>query len=209
MIIIGTDGGAKELLEIFCQLNYKYKIIFYNDTGKINDNFIKKEYDIITNINLVKKYLLKDNKFALGIGNPQNRYLLAKKFIKIGGELVNSISPYSIIGKNHIKISKGVTILTGSVLSSNIVVNEGVLINKLCSIGHDVIIGEYSVISPGVKILGNVEIGKYSFLGAGSIILPSIKIGRKSIVAAGAVVTKNVPINSIVAGIPAKVIKKL
>lgn len=42
-----------------------------------------------------------------------------------------------------------------------------------------------------------------------AIILPGVTIGRESVVAAGAVVTKSVPDHVLVAGVPAKVKKKL
>jgi len=45
------------------------------------------------------------------------------------------------------------------------------------------------------------------WIGANSVILSGVTIGRGSIVAAGSIVTKNVPRYSIVAGVPAKVIK--
>jgi len=56
---------------------------------------------------------------------------------------------------------------------------------------------------------GNIEIGDDSWLGTGCIILPNVKIGQGAVVGAGAVVTKDVPDFTIVAGIPAKFIKKL
>ncbi|MCD8178187.1 MAG: sugar O-acetyltransferase, partial [Tannerellaceae bacterium] len=45
--------------------------------------------------------------------------------------------------------------------------------------------------------------------GAGATILQGVTIGENSIVAAGAVVSKDVPGNTIVGGIPAKVIKEI
>jgi acetyltransferase-like isoleucine patch superfamily enzyme len=45
-------------------------------------------------------------------------------------------------------------------------------------------------------------------IGIGAIVLPGVRIGRNSIIGAGAVVTKNVPPYSIVAGIPAKVLRR-
>ena len=50
---------------------------------------------------------------------------------------------------------------------------------------------------------------KGSSVGSSSTILCGVTIGENAIVGAGAVVTKDVPANSIVAGVPAKVIKKL
>ena len=54
-----------------------------------------------------------------------------------------------------------------------------------------------------------VVIGDDVWIGANAVILPGVKIGTHSIVAAGAVVTKDVPKYSLVAGVPAKVIKVL
>lgn len=52
-----------------------------------------------------------------------------------------------------------------------------------------------------------VNISDNVWIGAGAIIMPGLNIGMGAIVAAGAVVTKNVKNNTIVAGVPATVIK--
>jgi len=55
----------------------------------------------------------------------------------------------------------------------------------------------------------SVIVGENVWIGSNATILPGVTIGGNSVVAAGAVVTKNVPGNSVVAGVPAKVIKKI
>jgi len=83
------------------------------------------------------------------------------------------------------------------------------------------------VISAGVKILthadcGNrimskwysrkceeVVIGYGSWIGVNSIIFPGVKLGKCCVVAAGSVVRKSFPDYSVVAGVPAQVVKKL
>ena len=54
--------------------------------------------------------------------------------------------------------------------------------------------------------VGKIVIGNNCFIGAHSKIMPGVTIGDNVIVGAGAIVTKDVPSNSIVAGIPARVI---
>lgn len=54
-----------------------------------------------------------------------------------------------------------------------------------------------------------VVIKQNAWIGAGATILPGVTIGENSVVAAGAVVSKDVPANTIVAGIPAKVVKTI
>lgn len=55
----------------------------------------------------------------------------------------------------------------------------------------------------------HITIGKNVWIAAGAIILPGITVGQNSVVAAGAVVTKDVLANTVVAGVPTKVIKDL
>lgn len=64
-----------------------------------------------------------------------------------------------------------------------------------------------STIYPSIK--APVIIGHNTWIGACATILPGIKIGNFCVVAAGAVVTKDVPDYTVVAGVPAKSIKKL
>ena len=47
------------------------------------------------------------------------------------------------------------------------------------------------------------------WIGANAVILPGVTIGQHAVVAAGAVVTKDVPPNTVVGGVPAKVIKTI
>jgi maltose O-acetyltransferase len=54
-----------------------------------------------------------------------------------------------------------------------------------------------------------IRINDGAWIGSRSTILPGVTIGAGAIVAAGSVVTKDVPANTIVAGVPAKVIRSL
>lgn len=56
---------------------------------------------------------------------------------------------------------------------------------------------------------GAVVIKQNAWIGAGATILPGVTVGKNSVVAAGAVVTKDVPANTVVAGVPAKTIKQI
>jgi acetyltransferase-like isoleucine patch superfamily enzyme len=53
----------------------------------------------------------------------------------------------------------------------------------------------------------SIIIGKNVWLGANCVVLPGVEIGDNAIIGAGSVVTKNVVANSIVGGVPAKLIK--
>jgi len=92
--------------------------------------------------------------------------------------------------------------------------NNVTLASKVCIIDHSHGIGDYSDINiPVLKRRlgkkGSISIEDNVWICEGAIILSGVKIGQNSIIGANAVVTHNIPANSIAAGIPAKVIKKL
>lgn len=107
----------------------------------------------------------------------------------------------------------------GLIIGEETFINFGCVIDE--SFCHLVEIGNRVVFAPRVHILahdastkksigytkiGCVTIGDDVFVGAGTIILPNIRIGNKVVVGAGSVVTSDIPDNSVVVGVPAKII---
>ena len=58
--------------------------------------------------------------------------------------------------------------------------------------------------SPNCALYGSIIVGDNVFIGINSIILPGVEIGNNVVIGAGAVVTKNVPDNTVYAGVPAR-----
>jgi acetyltransferase-like isoleucine patch superfamily enzyme len=106
------------------------------------------------------------------------------------------------IGKNvFINFDCTFLALGGITIENNVLIGPKV---SLISEGHPLNPAERQSLVPG-KIL----IKKNAWIGANAIILPGVTVGENSIVAAGAVVSKDVPNNSIVGGVPAKLIKTI
>ena len=131
-----------------------------------------------------------------------------------------------IIGQS---IDKSTTIFTPfhTNFGKNIQLGKNIFINHACSFLDlgGIIIEDNVLIGPKVSIiteshplnpserkmldLSSVIIRNNAWIGANVTILPGVTIGENSVVAAGSIVTKDVRANTVVAGIPAKFIKKI
>lgn len=208
MLIVGSKGFAKEILEILRQLDEVKELNFYDDISKDLPEKLFNKFSVLTHIDLASQYFKKvNNRFALGLGNPVLRMKMHDKFTAIGGVLTSTISPHAHIGSYDIEIGDGANILSGAIISNGTKIGKACILYYNSIITHDCELGDFVEISPGATVLGNCKIGAYSHIGANATILPKIKIGTNVIVGAGAVVTKNIPDNFVVAGVPANKIK--
>lgn len=115
---------------------------------------------------------------------------------------------YTDCGKN-ITIGKQVFINMGCKFQDQ----GGIFIDDGTLIGHNVVLATLNhAQSPeerGDMIPAAIHIGKKVWIGSNATILPGVTIGDGAIIAAGAVVSKDVPPNTIAAGVPAKIIKEI
>jgi galactoside O-acetyltransferase len=162
------------------------------------------------------------------------RRILIKRFARnVGHNLVVEPS-VRITGYENITFGDSVSLLTGSVLQAhfgNLVIGSRVSINSNAFIspanGGTILIGDDVLIAQNVVLRaadhnyirldipmnlqghegGNITIENDVWIGANAVVTKNVRIGHGAIVAAGAVVTRDVPPFSVVAGVPARIIR--
>ena len=89
----------------------------------------------------------------------------------------------------------------------------GITVGDDCLIGHNVVFATLNhFIEPAERASMHpapIVLGKKVWVGSNSTILQGVTIGDNSIIAAGSVVTKDVPANTIVGGVPARILRNL
>lgn len=210
ILIAGAKGLAKEVLEVVYKQNPECNITFFDNISNDLPRKLFGRFSILRDVKEVEHYFnTVDKKFTIGIGNPLLRKAIHDMFVEIGGEYVSTISNASEIGSFDVEIGKGTNVLSHAIFSNSVRLGIGCLVYYRTTITHDCVVGDFVEMSPGVTLLGRCKVGSYSQIGSNATILPKVKIGRNVIVGAGAVVTKDVPDNSMVVGVPAKIIRKL
>jgi len=124
-------------------------------------------------------------------------------------ESVGIFTPFYINYGKHTRIGKNVFInfnctfldLGGITIEDDVLIAPNV---SILSEGHPVSPKDRHCLQ-----VASVHIKKNVWIGAGATILQGVTVGENSIVAAGAVVAEDVPDNTVVGGIPAKVIKTI
>ena len=144
----------------------------------------------------------------ISFGAKRLRRLCAKHIIAYCGEDVN-IEHGALFGDN-VSIGSRSGIGINAKLYGEIVIGENVLMGPECiliSTCHEFSRIDIPIIDQGFRDIEKIEIEDDVWLGARVIVLPGVKVGKGVVVGAGSVVTKDIPDYSIVAGVPAKIIK--
>lgn len=132
---------------------------------------------------------------------------LVRKIFGEFGEGSRLMTPTTVVRGQNVRIGKRVVIMNNSLFMSagGITIEDDVLVAanaQLISNNHDP--QEHQILTCKPVVLK-----RNCWIGAGATILPGVTVGENAIVGAGAVVTKDVEPNTVVGGIPAKLIKRI
>lgn len=150
--------------------------------------------------------------YVTGFAASHFRYLILKlRADEIGNNIIIN-SDSIIIHTAKLKMGDNVSIGRRAFISAKggLTIGNNVLIAFDCVIlTEEHIYGKKITIWESGFSTAPVKIGNNVLIGTKAIIMPGVSIGNNVVIGAHSVVTKNIPSNSVAAGIPAKVIKKI
>ena len=135
---------------------------------------------------------------------PYRQFRLGDYSVVESFSCINNAVGDVVIG-DHTRIGLHNTVIGPVTIGSHVNLAQGITITAL---NHNFSDTQKRIDEQGVNTTP-VNIGNDIWIGANAVVLPGVTIGDHSVVAAGAVVTKDVPSHSLVAGVPAKIIRQI
>lgn len=125
------------------------------------------------------------------------------------------IEPGAII-RDQVEIGDNAVIMMGAVVNIGAVVGAGTMIDMGAVLGGRATVGANCHVGAGAVLAGVVEpasavpvvVEDGVMIGANAVVLEGVRVGEGAVVAAGAVCVEDVPAGAVMAGVPARVIKR-
>lgn len=213
VIIFGAGPHAGVIADIF--MNMKgYKLTRFLEKDDIYDTSGVKTKQVTRNMSfpiLPDREIFKNHfksrseRLIVGIGYNliSAREKVVKKLKSKNFLFCSAIHPKSIIADSAL-IGEGTAVMAGAIVNPFARIGNHAVINTGAVVDHDCAIGDNTFVQPGAHLAGSVRVGQNSIIGIGANIKDGIEIGSNVIIGGGAFVNKNVPDNTVYAGVPAK-----
>lgn len=205
IVIIGAGDGGRLVSQIVKEQGDLEILGFIDDNEQLQGKNINR-YKVIGRSADLKKFNKSGFLVSLGI-NINARRRLFELAVSAGLEPISVIHKTTVIDASA-EIAKGAIILANCVINPFSKVGKNVFIFTGTILEHDDNIGDNVYFSPAVKLAGHVQVGNNTFFGINSCVIEGVKIGSNVIVGAGSVVLEDIPDYAVVAGMPAKVLRR-
>jgi len=200
LIVVGAGGHAKVCIELLRSMG---EVVDYC-VGDENSPTSCVGVTVLANDENLRR--LRDEGYSrafIAIGANSVRARLADVVVGLGYQLVNAISPRSVVSPTA-RLGSGVAIMAGAVINADALVDSLAIVNTGATVDHDCRIGRAAHIAPQCGLAGNVTVGIQSFIGIGSRVIPDVSIGNNVTVGAGGVVITDIRDDVVVVGVPAR-----
>lgn len=210
IILIGAGGHAKTIIDTLEQQG-RYEIAGFVDRER-TELEIYHSYKVIGCDSDLKTLYQKGIHTAvvcigfMGKSKVRNRLYCELKKI---GFMLPVITDSSAVVACDAKIGEGTYIGRNAVVNADAKIGKMCIINTAAIIEHECEVGDFTHIAVGAVLCGQAAVGENTMIGANATIIQGVSVEKECIVGASSLVLKDVPCNSKVIGIPARIIEQM
>jgi sugar O-acyltransferase (sialic acid O-acetyltransferase NeuD family) len=208
IIGIGAGGHARVLIEIL-QLDSRFEVVGLLDP-KCEVGTQVLGIPVLGDDEELPRLMREGIRhFFLGVGSvgdSLNRRRLYEKAVDVGMQPVSTIHPSAIISPSA-SVGKGLMIMAGAIVNAGATLGCNIIVNTAAVIEHDCTLGDHVHIATGAHLASGVRVGRGAHIGAGAVVRQCVTIDDGAVIGVGAAVVKDVGSGTIVAGVPARVLR--
>lgn len=208
VVVLGAGGHGRVILDALLAADQSEVVGFLDDDLKREGERVF-GFPVLGLTSQLKELAEKVGfeRVAVAVGDNFVRDQKLRQVQESGLRAATVVHPSARISR-FVEIGNGVVILAGAVINPGTILEDNVCVNTAASVDHDNHLGRSCHIFPHATLTGGVRVGEFSYIGSGAVVNPYLRIGNYAYVGAGAVVTRDVSEGIVVAGVPAREIKK-
>ena len=206
--ILGPTGSGQVMLENF-RANGREVDCFVDPQGKFRGNSwaglpvakLKSDGDLPT----LKRAGIRE--FAISSGATASRARLFESCLRAGLKPATSVHPTATV-LGGAKIGRGCVIGARALIGAGVVLEENCLVGMGSLLDRNCLVRFHSAIGAGSVLGAQTILEERTFIGDAVTTLPGRRVGKDAVVISGSVITQDIPPESIVAGVPARLIRR-
>jgi sugar O-acyltransferase (sialic acid O-acetyltransferase NeuD family) len=213
LVVLGAAGNSLEILDAVLDAYDSGDASRFTPVGFLDDNAETwgqeiNGYPVLGALSLAGQFD-PDTLFVNGIASTKTY----KRKPEIIGSLGMPEDRFATIVHPSAVVSRFATVGAGSVILQNAVVGSGVRLGRhvhvlpLTVVSHDAQVDDFATIAGCVSVSGHVRLGRACYVGTAASIRGGVTVGEGAMVGMGAVVLNDVPVETVVAGVPAAELK--
>lgn len=211
VVILGAGGTGEDVVDLIAEINVDvpvYRCVGFLDDDPEKHGTAARGIPVLGELAAITSYPEAGVVDALGSPHSYRERPDVISRLQIDAErFVSVVHPTAVL-------SRAARLGPGSILYPFVMVGSGATLGRHvialshCAINHHAIIGDFTILASGVTVSGKARVGKACYLGAGCSLRDGVTIGDGSLVGMGSVVIDEVAPGTVVAGSPARPIRR-
>lgn len=210
IVIVGAGGFGREVLDVVDAINALAPSTVWDVAGVVDDSpsqanlalLARREVQFLGGTDVPLAWP-EPVSYAIGIGSPRVRRLIADRFDAAQFRPATLVHP-SVTHGFDVTVGHGAVLCAGVRLTTNISLGRHVHLNLNVTVGHDTTVGDFVSVNPLASISGDCTIESDVLIGVSGVVLNGLTVGKGSTVGGSACVVRDVAPDVVVKGIPAR-----